>query len=223
MGQIRKDLLVPGYQLFSIRSFTLLELLIALSIILVIIVVVSLILKPQQILQNSRDTQRITELANLKRAFGIAVGENPLIVAGSSSVVYLSLPDNSSSCAGWTAQLPTLPPGWLYNCVPASTYKNGNGTGWLPINFSSITALNMDSLTVDPNNQPPYYYTYVTANSNQTGGNFELTAAMESQKNRGRGTLSGQDGGTNEFVYEIGDNLQLTPVTVEARATSTNP
>ncbi|MCL4358507.1 MAG: prepilin-type N-terminal cleavage/methylation domain-containing protein [Patescibacteria group bacterium] len=185
------------------KSFTLIEILIVLSIIAILAAVLILILKPGLIFAKARDAQRMTDLSNINNAVNIYLIDNPANFIGTSSIVYTSLPDTSSTCGAWSNQLPTLPSGWTYNCVSTANYKNTNGTGWLPINFASDTMINLNQLPVDPSNNPPYYYTYIV------NGGYEFAAKLEYSNNTGLKSGAGQDGGLSWNYYEIGTNLSL--------------
>jgi hypothetical protein len=127
----------------------------------------------------------------------------------SSNVVYISLPDSSSTCGSWLSELPSLPSGWSYHC--SATPTNIDGTGWIPIPFSNFPILNISQLFIDPLNKPPYYYSFVV------GGSYEVTAALEADSNKGPDAIGGKDGGDHNFVYEAGTNKKLTPSSVQAR------
>ncbi|MEX2032993.1 MAG: hypothetical protein WD889_00330, partial [Candidatus Colwellbacteria bacterium] len=121
---------------------------------------------------------------------------------GSSQTVYLSLPDTSSTCGSWS--LPPLPSGWSYQCVASSTLTKVDGTGWLPVDFSSIIGGSpLSVLPIDPVNasSSDNYYTYVK------GGSWELTSYPESKKYL---LLASQDGG-DSVKYEAGTNKSLNP------------
>jgi len=46
---------------------------------------------------------------------------------GTSTFVYLSLPDSSPTCSSYT--LATLPTGYSYACTTSTTINNADGTG----------------------------------------------------------------------------------------------
>jgi hypothetical protein len=141
---------------------------------------------------------------------------SPSYSLGSSSVVYVSLPDpNATSTAGSNCSslgLPTLPSGYIYHCVGPSYYRNINGSGWIPINLQNISAgTPIGNLPVDPTNSSSsrLYYTYTT-----NGSQFEVTTAMESQKYQvgGSNDQISTDGGPLASVYEKGSQLGLEPL-----------
>ncbi|MDE2144910.1 MAG: hypothetical protein KGJ01_03020, partial [Patescibacteria group bacterium] len=103
---------------------------------------------------------------------------------------------------------PTLPADWSYQCVSTTTLRNSNGTGWIPVDFQSVSfGTPIPELPIDPVNSTSTgeYYTYSVNGSKQ----WELTAEMEANKNRGPGTVAGNDGGENSFMYEVGSNVNL--------------
>ncbi len=108
-------------------SFTLIELLIVIAIIGILAAVVVLILNPQQLLAQGRDSRRLQDLANMNNALSIYLAEGNSYL-GSSNTVYVSVPDSSSAtCAD--LGLPSLPSGWSYHCATTSTLRKDDGTG----------------------------------------------------------------------------------------------
>jgi hypothetical protein len=135
---------------------------------------------------------------------------------GSSKTVYVSIPDpqatttSGSNCA--SLNLPVLPAGYAYHCSGPSFYQKTDGTGWIPISFSSVTlGSSLGTLPIDPINASPsrLYYTYTT-----NGSQYETTAVMESPEYKLGGTndVISQDGGTLASVYEKGTKLGLEPL-----------
>lgn len=160
------------------KAFTLLELLIVIGILAVLATTATVILNPAEILKQSRDVKRIAELETLDRIFKIMEvyvepSENYL---GSTSTVYISLPDASQTCNSWLSLLPTLPTNWSYNCITSDNLRKVNGTGWIPIDFTNV-GLNslLTVLPIDPLNTSDNYYSY-------TVGHWKFTGNLESQK-----------------------------------------
>lgn len=180
----------------SSKSFTLLELLIVMTVLAILASILLVVVKPQQIFAKARDTQRISDIARIDKAIAVATAESPNISTGDAKTVYLSLQDSNSNCSTYQTQLPTLPSGWVYKC--SNTPKNTDSTGWIPINFQSIPILNLDSIPLDSKNQPPYFYSYIK------GGSYKLTAHMEVQFNE-----SSKDGGIDPLYYEAGDDKSI--------------
>ena len=135
---------------------------------------------------------------------------------GTANIVYVSIPDPlATSTAGDQCQglsLLSLPTGYSYRCASPSYYRLVNSTGWIPVNFSSISVGSpIGQLPQDPTNASSsrLYYTYTT-----NGSQYELTAAMESAKYQlgGPSDVVSTDGGTDAYLYEKGTNLALAPV-----------
>lgn len=204
-----------GREPFSVKDgFTLIELLIVIAVITILSIVVILVLNPTQLVEQSRDANRLSDMNTLNEAVGVyeAQGGSNL---GSANTVYVSLPDpTATSTAGDQCQglgLLSLPSGYTYQCAASSTYRATNGTGWIPINFSSIPAPPLGQLPIDPINTSSSreYYTYTT-----NGLQFEVTSGMESQKYQlsGSNDVISNDGGILATVYEKGTKFGLEPL-----------
>ena len=199
----------------SRKAFTLIELLVVIGIIAILSIVVVLTLSPAEILRQGRDSNRVSDMTTVNTALGV-YGAGGGTSLGSSNVVYVSIPDPAAtSTAGDQCQglgLISLPATYSYQCSASSTYRNVNGTGWIPVNFSSVSAGSpLGSLPVDPVNTSSSrnYYTYTT-----NGSQYEVTSVMESQKYGlgGSNDVIGTDGGTLASVYEKGTKLGLEPL-----------
>lgn len=195
------------------KGFTLIELLVVVGIISILAIVVILTINPPALLQQSRDASRVAGLSTLNKATALyyqdAINNPATLFMGTSSVVYISIPDKTaSSTAGDQCQglnLPGLPTGYTYHCAASTTYMNPNGTGWVPINFTSYSGGNLiQSLPVDPVNASSsnLYYTYQTDGV----GGFEYNCFLESQK---EAAIPEGDGGNDPVLYEKGSNLTL--------------
>ncbi|MBI4094423.1 MAG: type II secretion system protein, partial [Candidatus Liptonbacteria bacterium] len=191
---------------FGKRAFTLVELLIVVGIVAIISIVVLLVLNPAELLRQSRDANRVTELATLDRALNIAVVDNPSINLGDPTKIYLSLPDTDPACGTYlgTGDLQEPPAGYGYACAAPADFRKPDGTGWIPIDFTRLSSgVPFSSLPVDPENDAPrgLYYTYVP------GGSWVLTAALESGKNLRE--IAAADAGSDPGRIETGSDLGL--------------
>ena len=190
----------------GIQSFTLVELLIVIAILAVLAAAVVIVLNPAELLAQARDSQRVTDLKNIKKSIDLFVVDNPTVSLGTASRVYISLPDTASNCPNLTSSLPTLPSGWQYVCATSANLRNTNGSGWIPVNFGSVFGGSpIPYLPIDPSNDlsSGRYYTYVM------GGSYELTALMEAAKEN----VSVNDGGSLPGVFQVGTHIDLTPPT----------
>ena len=184
------------------NSFTLIELLVVLAIVAILSVVVIMTLNPSELLRQARDSNRLSDLSTLNTALAAYEADVNGGFMGTSSIVYVSIPDTTSTCAN--LGLPTLPTGWSYNCVTATSTKLSNGRGWIPVDLTRISfGSPLSSLPIDPINTTSsnLYYTYIT------GGSYKLSAvSLESQKYISK---SNEDGGVASDSYETGNNLTL--------------
>jgi general secretion pathway protein G/type IV pilus assembly protein PilA len=195
------------------RGFTLLELLIVIAILALLTSIIVITLNPAELLRKSRDTQRIADIASIRTALNIYIVDNtsPDLDGASSctSNRFYSLNGTTysiGSAAGKTAVL-----------VAGTTFRDVDGTGWIPVNLTTISSgAPLSVLPVDPTNSPStspvLYYTY---ECDGTALTFELNAQMESSyfANTGTGDVESTDGGNAENLYEVGSDpgLDLSP------------
>lgn len=187
------------------QSFTILELLIVIGILGVLSTVTILILNPVGFFARGRDSGRITDLNQLNKGIELykTLGNTFTQVP---NVVYISVPDTSPTCNN--LNLPPLPSGWSYQCKTSANFRKTDGNGWVPVNFSSISAGSpFSTLPIDPVNDASkgLYYAYINGGSVVQG--YEFVALLESDKYlQSAGTA---DNGTDPTHFELGTNLTL--------------
>jgi prepilin-type N-terminal cleavage/methylation domain-containing protein len=196
------------------NGFTLIELLVVIAIIAILAVVVILTLNPAELLRQSRDSQRISDLGTLKSAIGLYLVDTSAPNLASSSAgynaCYLSTTigngTSSAKCGVFTN---------TYSSGDASTtsalYRQNNSQGWLPVNFSQISyGTPLGTLPVDPVNNAIYYYAYAATSSG--GYYYEIDSFMESKKygSLGSNDVVTNDGGNNTSTYEVGTQPGLS-------------
>jgi type II secretory pathway pseudopilin PulG len=180
-------------------SFTLVELLVVIGILAILTAAVVIVLNPAELLKQSRDSKRTTDLANLNNAIKLLLTQNPDVSLGSASTVYVSLADSSSTCGSYA--LPGLPAGWQYRCATSANYQKTDGNGWVPVSFGATgNVASLPALPVDPQNSGLYYYSYIP------GGSWEITGLFESEK---YATKAQSDAGVDPERLEVGSNLAL--------------
>jgi len=164
-------------------GFTLIELLVVVAIVAIVAIVVVYTINPVELFRRARDSTRLSDLDTITKAISIYQTDVSSGSLGNASTTYISIPDPAATSTAGTdctsLGLPSLPSGWSWHCAASSTYRNVNGTGWIPLNFKQISfGSPLGSLPVDPVNTTSTgeYYTYVT------GGSYELTAMLESDK-----------------------------------------
>jgi len=121
----------------SRSAFTLIELLVVIAIIGILAIVVVMTLNPAELLRQSRDANRLSDLATLNSALSLyQTDQNGAsgFSLGNASSVYLSLPDASSTCTN--LGLPTSSGSFNYACATAASSRNINNSGWIPVNLS---------------------------------------------------------------------------------------
>ncbi|OGM91879.1 hypothetical protein A2755_00750 [Candidatus Wolfebacteria bacterium RIFCSPHIGHO2_01_FULL_48_22] len=176
-------------------SFTLLEVVIVVGIVIVLAGAAVLVLNPVEYIRQGRDTARQADLDSLQTLVAEVKYEGKRITTlGSPNMVYVSLADSTSTCANLS--LPSLAAGWSYSCVTEANLRNIDGTGWLPVNVSEKKAFG--TLPIDPTNDEDYYYAYALG----TGGNYALTALFESEKKLK--DVAAGDEGADDARYEVG-------------------
>ncbi len=200
------------------KGFTLIELLVVLAIIGVLAGVLIVIIKPAEIFKRGRDTQRMGDLRNLSQALDAYISETSmdptktLILDGATNTKCVggSATDTIFASIAYSlgnGSAPSGPSGAFE--AQGTTSRAVNGTGWLPINFSSVALINLPALPLDPSNteNPSYYYTYTC----KTDFSYELNARLESNN------AGANDGGDFSVLYEVGPNKNLLPTTTGTR------
>jgi prepilin-type N-terminal cleavage/methylation domain-containing protein len=165
-------------------GFTLIELLVVIAIIAILSVVVVLTLNPADLFRQGRDSTRLSDMDTLTRAvsyYGTDQGGNRNFSLGTPNVTYLSIPDpTATTTAGTNCAGIGFLGGGSFHCAASSTFRNVDGTGWIPLNFTNMSGGSPFSiLPVDPTNQSStnFYYTYQT-----DGTTFKLRGVPESQR-----------------------------------------
>ncbi len=206
------------------KGFTLIELLVVIAIVAVLSVVVVLALNPAELLRQARDSNRISDLANLRSAltfYSTDVSGSPSYSLGNGTLCYvdqtLATPFATPGCGAGGAYTKRFAAGTTTaNQATTSSLKLVNATGWIPVNFTLISSgAPLSALPIDPapsvaNN---LFYAY------RPGGNgatctavastcttYEVTAHMESGKyqNGGSADVESTDGGVVSSTYEVG-------------------
>lgn len=154
-------------------GFTLVEILVVVGVLGALAAVVFLVINPAERLKQARDSTRMLDIASLKTALQLYLTEGGSL--GTSGKTYISIPDSNSNCSGLS-----LPNG-SWNCASSTNYKKTDGSGWIPVNFNSLSTNSpISALPVDPkNNASTSYYTYST-----DGNGFVVSAVPESSKYR---------------------------------------
>jgi len=178
------------------KGFTLIELLIVIGILAILATTVVLVLNPAQLLAETRDVQRLTDLDTIRSAINLY----------STSAALPTFPDT------WRCTLsPVAAPCALATAPLATDMRLTTGVGWVAVNLGSISGGSpIPLLPLDPTGAQTaaLHYSFESAAIAKT---YELTAQMESIKysNPTAGNKESNDGGNNADCYEVGTDLNL--------------
>ena len=180
------------------KGFTLVELLVVIGILAILTAAVVIILNPAELLRQARDSQRFTDLDAVRNAISLYLadrGSSASLTASASNCYVLTGASTTAACGGRFASGTTTPDADL----------TVDGTGWIPVNFASISSGSpLSVLPRDPSHGATYYYAY---KANNTQYDFELNAVLESTKYAG--DKDANDGGSDAGIYEVGSDLTL--------------
>lgn len=191
------------------KGFTLIELLIVLALIAILAGIIIVVIKPAEIFKKGRDTKRQGDLRNVSAAienYALEASQNPGSYSWpSNSILYFSVATTAVP-AGWPAtSSATSSP---LTTVTGTNSTAVDGSGWLPLNLSSISSNNLSVLPLDPINSVlggvGYFYSFVAGSDM---GNYELAAKLESTS-----TMANDGGNKNSCgsiasatcLYEVG-------------------
>lgn len=196
-------------------GFTLIELLVVLGIVAVLALVTIFTLNPAELLRQARDSNRIADLNTIKTGLSLYLADiaspNLWGSGGATGKCWGSGlgPTSTAACVigtggPFTAAVTT-------SANSTSGIKTVAGSGWLPVNFTSISSgAPFGALPVDPTNNTVYYYLYLPT-STTSAVTFKLAVTIESTKYKASGTsdAASTDGGTTNTWFESGTELSM--------------
>lgn len=209
-------------------GFTLLELLIVISIIAILSVALIFVINPAETLRKSRDAQRMSDLSTMKTALALYLTSTTTPYLGGNATNATCRTSASStawatgnfvyySSSGQTITDTTLDTSTFLRAATSSVSNLAltDGNGWIPVNFDSLTGGSpISNIPVDPVNtiaapltavtNADLVYRYVCM---QTPLSFEIDAALESIAYASSSPTT--DGGNNSNLYEVGTNLKI--------------
>lgn len=219
------------------RGFTLLELLITISIIAILSLIIIFILNPAETLKKSRDAQRIADLSTLKTALGLYLTASSTPDLDGTGGTFLCLSgSNATARIGYSAEIAdatcttnpdegtdtsaTFAADACYSV--SSGAGNIDGTGWMPVNLTTLTGGSpISNLPLDPINtigtatapsSTDLVYRYACQGTGASGKPslvFEFNAQLESDEYTSVDNKRAKDGGDNSNYYEVGTSLKL--------------
>jgi len=223
----------------SDAGFTLLELLIVISIIAILSVMLIIVINPAETLMKSRDSQRIADLNALKTAIGVymvststpvlarAAANNDECKVGAGGGNYTNLlvmriryswPSNGKGLPITDKTLDSVTFTYVNgaNQVTTANLTNVDATGWMQVKFSTLTGGSpISALPIDPVNVIALPASVQNTDlvyryaCNSTSMTYELDAHLESAQFTVTNDKQGSDGGNNASMYEVGTNLKI--------------
>ncbi len=186
------------------KGFTLIELLIVIGILAVLATTVVLVLNPAQILAETRDTQRISDLGSVNSAIGLylATVASPDVTGGAAA--------NVRRCSNGVASTTVFGTPTVGVACTGTPSRAVDGTAWVSVNMSNISGGSpLSVLPQDPTaSSTVQFYAFAGIVTTNT---YELNANMESTKfgHGGSADVETSDGGNNTNMYEIGNDPGL--------------
>lgn len=187
-------------------GFTLIELLIVIGVLAVLSTATVLMLNPANMLSETRDSTRLTDLGAINQALSLYQYYSTSSF-GAANTIYISIPrvvaDDCGYGTGNPLNLPSIPAGYSYACKDTAAYRKIDGTGWIPVDFTQISGGSpLATLPADPVNNASQglYYSYM-------GGSWTINSMLESPKYLAMNART--DGGTDDARYETGPKPSL--------------
>ena len=203
------------------KGFTLVELLIVITILAALAAAVVVVLNPMELLAQGRDAQRMSDLKTTQEALLILVAQGlvpaPSLCVGSILVGTVTV--NGCNPGGICMVDPGAGNGPFatQTCGAIHAIRAVDGTGWVDVSLTDtrVGGSPITILPVDPVNNHQFFYAY---RADAAGGTFKLAGRLESLRYR---RMMEDDGGirnvctpppahiTNTCFYEIGSDLAL--------------
>jgi bis(5'-nucleosidyl)-tetraphosphatase len=215
-----KDIIKSAENFLNKRSygFTLIEILIVISMILILFSVTAQIFKPAAYLRKTRDIKRLADLQALDVALKtyLTTTTSPNLgpankgVDEASSTIFISVPfdkeDVRNQTIVWNSKT------YYFSQASSSEYFKNNGQGWLPVNLNILPYPPLFAYPVDPINSynKKFFYSYVFKRASST---YEINANLEYEnyKQGGLEDKTSNDAGDNQNILEIGNDKTLMP------------
>src|SRR3989344_2377107 len=204
------------------KGFTLLELLIVITILAILTLVVVLFINPVEMLKKARDVQRMSDMAVLRTAIVLYLQDRP---TNTLTGCVTAQPGPAATSSQWVSVPSDAAVGikfgtTCYGSTTAAYYTKNDSTGWVRVNFASVASSSsppIAKLPIDPINQAgtvadstsadTYYYRYACLTNNT----FEIDATLESAAYVTDDAKASKDGGNSTYRYEVGTNLNVLP------------
>ena len=199
------------------KGFTLVELLIVITILAALTAAVVAVINPMELLAQGRDAQRMSDLDTVQDALLILLAQG--LVPAPSLCVGVGTP-SLNSCNPLGGGICMVDPGAgngpfsTQTCI-SNPSRAVDGTGWVDVSLAEVRVGGslITALPQDPINNNQFFYAYKAS----TAGTFKLAGRLESARYR---RMMEDDGGirnactppahiTNTCFYETGSDLAL--------------
>jgi len=181
------------------KGFTLVELLVVIAIIAILMLVTVIAINPGELLKQSRDSNRLSDMATLKTALSLFTADVSTSLGTKGTCYSYMANGTASTTCPWFATASTT--------TNVSSSRSIDATGWIPVNFSSISAgTPLRQVPIDPiSNSTSTFYSYAASGTSL----FKLAMRTESVKFSASGTadVESMDGGTSYNTYEVGSGV----------------
>lgn len=196
------------------KGFTLLELIITITVLAILISIVVIAINPAEQLARARDTKRVSDLDAIKSAIVLYAATATTTVNLDGEATANTKCKNGSGTDTWwanTAAGVLAPPSGF--ATVTSTDQTVGTAGWLKARLDQTPGgTPLSNLPLDPSNGTgaltTFYYSYSCDVNDKT---FELTARLESTYFMTDIDTDGTDGGNSTSTYEAGTKLTIIP------------
>jgi len=188
------------------KGFTLVELLIVITILAALAAAVVVVLNPAELLAQARDAQRMSDMTTLRDAINLHISQvsTPLLCGGTVA--------SPGTCpVGGRCTIAAVPPanmpfaGTACTVPAAADLRLVTNVGWVSVRFTDMPGgAPIATLPVDPVNSITFFYAYRADTTNNT---FRLATRLESARHR---EMMRNDGGPDSACGPIGAHTWTT-------------
>ena len=198
------------------KGFTLVELLIVITILAALAAAVVVVLNPAELLAQARDAQRMSDMTTMRDSINLLLSQVP--AANICFAAPACTAGGYCTAVGPAGNAPFGGVSGLVCTVPtAANLRLIDGNGWVSAVFTAMPGGSpIAMLPVDPTNTTTFFYAYKSDTATRT---FRLSTRLESVRHR---TMMQNDGGPKsacsaaptwaavDCFYEVGTNMLAT-------------
>jgi len=194
------------------KGFTLVELLIVITILAALAAAVVVVLNPAELLAQARDAQRLSDMTTMRDAVNLYISQTaaPLLCGGTVANPGICVPAGNCTFLGTNSPFGAPPGAACPSPIALPALRAVTNTGWIPINFAGMPGGSpIAVLPIDPVNNATFFYAYRADTPTRT---FRLVTRLESIRHR---TMMAHDGGPRACAtgaeatcfFEVGTNM----------------